>query len=729
MCEYVANYNLYNCKDLGLTSVPDNIPNTTVFLHLSGNAITEVTVSDFAGLPKLYELDLQNNAIISIQEGTFDEHWDTSVFAATQSPLPFSLKMANNPSTCTLVPEADGKVACACGPAALPKTTTYCQASTSTTTRTTTSISSTTKTTVTETLRKTPAQGATPANNNNNGAGTGAGVGNGAATAAATPMPLVTQVIPSKQGWSIMTEEDKGCCASEDGEEYDWYEYNVDTLENCQLKCESENQCIGVEFPWDSSASSTCKMLMEDGVRPTRDTGFVSMDASHSGRGPVETQIRFCRPEVQCYQLCRAGDQGPCLISLVTQPTVSPGGVSNTIGRETNRIIFGARVSATAFYTEIDAAEFKNDLADVVCSYGNIGYATVPSCKASLNVMVLNVFAAANFTTGFDYLVNGVNNGAVAGADVLAAIFAGEADKGDASLFKFPLAQATFFAPTTTAVTMLSAEIVPENVTFERDMAILGVCFIAGFLICLIIYMCVRVNDVKSMIAQAQNGELGTNPMYDNGVAGRSAAGGGITSLGLAQLLEGNGGPASSPGGMSNTILGQAMVANDGSLLQQQQQQQMQQQQQQQQMQQQQMHQMQQMQQQQAALASPAGTPFGVYGALPVASPQPVAPPTAPQFGIYGALPAAPVSPVAAGGGAPSGQMMVFDTSTGQIQAGGLRSAGPSSSSALGRSQQSAAAAASSQEEMMISHGIGESRWGTNTPAMLPQEDAGAFGE
>ena len=51
-CEYVANYNLFNCKDHNppLTSVPDNIPNTTVFLHLSGNAITEVKVSDFADL-------------------------------------------------------------------------------------------------------------------------------------------------------------------------------------------------------------------------------------------------------------------------------------------------------------------------------------------------------------------------------------------------------------------------------------------------------------------------------------------------------------------------------------------------------------------------------------------------------------------------------------------------------------------------------------------------------
>lgn len=560
--------------------------------------------------------------------------------------------------------------------------------------------------------------GAGLGNGNGNGGGNGDGDGNGNGNVDATPMPLVTEFIPSKQGWSIMTEEDKGCCASEDGEEYDWYAYAVDTLENCQLKCESEDECIGVEFPWDSSAAKVCKMLMEDGVRPTRDTGFTSMDATHSGSGPVETQIRFCRPEVQCYQLCREGDQGPCLINLVTQPTLSPGGVSNTIGRETNRLIFGARVSAIAFYTENDAAQFKNDLADVVCSYGNIGFATVPSCKASLNVMVLNVFEAANSTTGFDYLVNGVNNGAVSGADVLAAIFAGEADSGESSLFKFPIAQVTFFAPTTTAVATVATESTDENATFERDMAILGVCFVGGFLICLIIYMCVRVNDVKSMIIKAQNGELGTNPMYDTGIAGgRGTAGpspGGMTNLGLSQFLESPGNGAAHPsmlGHAANTVVGQALASTGGSPLQRQ------------------------VVHQQPAVpavpTSPAAAQFGVYGALPVAMPQPVASQAAPQFGIYGALPSAPVSPTGPRGNvhAPSGQMMVFDTSTGQIQAGGLRSAGPSASSGLGRSQQSAAA--TSQEEMMISHGIGESRWGTNTPLAQqePVSQNGAFGE
>ena len=73
-----------------------------------------------------------------------------------------------------------------------------------------------------------------------------AGMGAPATTTAAatTTAPL------SKNGWTLITTNQKGCCKSVAGFEYDSYDYNLLTLAQCRGYCEAEAQCRGIEFPW-----------------------------------------------------------------------------------------------------------------------------------------------------------------------------------------------------------------------------------------------------------------------------------------------------------------------------------------------------------------------------------------------------------------------------------------------------------------------------------------------
>ncbi|XP_030049917.1 biglycan [Microcaecilia unicolor] len=60
------------CSDLGLTSVPKNIPHDTRLLDLQNNKITEIRKDDFLGLHNLYALVLVNNKISKVHEKAFD---------------------------------------------------------------------------------------------------------------------------------------------------------------------------------------------------------------------------------------------------------------------------------------------------------------------------------------------------------------------------------------------------------------------------------------------------------------------------------------------------------------------------------------------------------------------------------------------------------------------------------------------------------------------------------
>lgn len=60
------------CSDLGLTSVPKNIPKDTTLLDLQNNKITELKKDDFKGLSSLYALVLVNNKISKVNEKAFE---------------------------------------------------------------------------------------------------------------------------------------------------------------------------------------------------------------------------------------------------------------------------------------------------------------------------------------------------------------------------------------------------------------------------------------------------------------------------------------------------------------------------------------------------------------------------------------------------------------------------------------------------------------------------------
>ncbi|XP_017342828.1 biglycan b [Ictalurus punctatus] len=59
------------CSDLGLTSVPQNIPTDTKLLDLQNNRITELKENDFKGLSNLYALSLVNNQISKVHPRAF----------------------------------------------------------------------------------------------------------------------------------------------------------------------------------------------------------------------------------------------------------------------------------------------------------------------------------------------------------------------------------------------------------------------------------------------------------------------------------------------------------------------------------------------------------------------------------------------------------------------------------------------------------------------------------
>ncbi|XP_008103389.1 asporin isoform X2 [Anolis carolinensis] len=60
-----------HCSDLGLTSIPKNIPYDTRMIDLQNNKIKEVKENDLKGLTSLYALALNNNKITKIHPKAF----------------------------------------------------------------------------------------------------------------------------------------------------------------------------------------------------------------------------------------------------------------------------------------------------------------------------------------------------------------------------------------------------------------------------------------------------------------------------------------------------------------------------------------------------------------------------------------------------------------------------------------------------------------------------------
>ncbi|KAM9253553.1 leucine-rich repeat-containing protein 70 isoform 1-T2 [Dugong dugon] len=62
-----------NCRNLGLSSIPKNFPESTVFLYLTGNNISHISESEFKGLYSLVALYLDNSRIVYVYPKAFVE--------------------------------------------------------------------------------------------------------------------------------------------------------------------------------------------------------------------------------------------------------------------------------------------------------------------------------------------------------------------------------------------------------------------------------------------------------------------------------------------------------------------------------------------------------------------------------------------------------------------------------------------------------------------------------
>ncbi|XP_007949744.1 leucine-rich repeat-containing protein 70 [Orycteropus afer afer] len=62
-----------HCRNLGLSSIPKNFPESTVFLYLTGNNISHISESEFTGLYSLVALYLDNSSIVYVYPKAFVE--------------------------------------------------------------------------------------------------------------------------------------------------------------------------------------------------------------------------------------------------------------------------------------------------------------------------------------------------------------------------------------------------------------------------------------------------------------------------------------------------------------------------------------------------------------------------------------------------------------------------------------------------------------------------------
>ncbi|NXD03827.1 LRR70 protein, partial [Certhia familiaris] len=62
-----------SCRNAGLSSIPWNLPKTTILIYLSGNNISHVTSNDLRGLQKLAALYMDNSSILYVHPKAFVE--------------------------------------------------------------------------------------------------------------------------------------------------------------------------------------------------------------------------------------------------------------------------------------------------------------------------------------------------------------------------------------------------------------------------------------------------------------------------------------------------------------------------------------------------------------------------------------------------------------------------------------------------------------------------------
>ncbi|XP_005319602.2 CD180 antigen [Ictidomys tridecemlineatus] len=86
----------YNCENLGLSEIPDTLPNTTEFLEFSFNFLPTIQNTTFSRLIDLTFLDLTRCQINWIHDDTFQSHHQLSTLILTGNPLIFMAETAFN---------------------------------------------------------------------------------------------------------------------------------------------------------------------------------------------------------------------------------------------------------------------------------------------------------------------------------------------------------------------------------------------------------------------------------------------------------------------------------------------------------------------------------------------------------------------------------------------------------------------------------------------------------
>ncbi|XP_018793241.1 PREDICTED: slit homolog 3 protein isoform X2 [Bactrocera latifrons] len=71
-CHCLDNFKRILCNGLGLTSVPKNLPTTTLFIDLSQNNIGELHIEDFVNISKVREINLSYNQLQFFDKSIFD---------------------------------------------------------------------------------------------------------------------------------------------------------------------------------------------------------------------------------------------------------------------------------------------------------------------------------------------------------------------------------------------------------------------------------------------------------------------------------------------------------------------------------------------------------------------------------------------------------------------------------------------------------------------------------
>lgn len=86
----------YNCENLGLSEIPDTLPNTTEFLEFSFNFLPTIQNTTFSKLINLTFLDLTRCQINWIHDDTFQSHHQLNTLMLTGNPLIFMAETALN---------------------------------------------------------------------------------------------------------------------------------------------------------------------------------------------------------------------------------------------------------------------------------------------------------------------------------------------------------------------------------------------------------------------------------------------------------------------------------------------------------------------------------------------------------------------------------------------------------------------------------------------------------